>query len=904
MLTDINECITLPDMCLSGTCENTEGGFICNCPPGFEVTTDGMGCIDNRPGTCYNGYEFGRCIAPRAGDLTRAECCCTRASAWGVGGQCGLCPSERDPTFRVLCPGGYGFIPDKTGAISDVNECMVDPGICVNGICINTDGSYRCECRIGFTLDPSGKNCVDKDECREHDSCGNGTCVNTQGAFECSCNVGFEPGPHEKCVDINECNTIAKNQCAFRCANLPGTYLCVCPMGYKVAPDQIHCEDVDECETPVNKCKYACKNAVGSFLCVCPEGFTQIGQDECRDIDECRKPGVCDNGRCYNTHGGYRCDCNPGFQTSEDGKSCYDRRQDYCYLSLQGGRCVPTQDLARLTKSECCCALSVAWGRSCERCPAVNSASFKKLCPQGPGLTPDGKDIDECAVMPGACRNGRCLNTMGSFRCVCDKGYKTDADGKRCVDINECRQDPKPCEFTCSNTEGGFICGCPPGYVLNMDGLTCRDLDECTTMRHDCSGTCVNTPGSFTCECLPGFRKSRGNGCDDIDECLEQPHLCSPGGKCQNTRGSYQCICPKGYRRDPTGTQCEDIDECKDEKCEGKCDNTLGGFRCECPPGYAQRPGGQCLDENECSGDLICGYLAVCINLPGSFDCRCQSGLDFDTNSLTCVDANVCGGSPCLFGCTPTQGGGSYVCGCPTGYEQIGQGHCISTASSASTKYPPGVQLPHDPNLSAGGSLPPGEGCYHCDHDFGEIPLSRRTRSVASKTREAQSLDELIEHFAGSTGVSKEVTAGEGMRRKRSVPQKLKHKKLTLEQATNSSLWYNKDVWNSSEVVIMYIRTNQTKPRTKLVKVIPALTALRGNVRYKIGAGNDEGYFSMHRKKGVSSLHFTKHVKESKAFYLEIQCEPVESSEEIGGKMVHLEPYTLHLEIHVVNKQR
>lgn len=111
-------------------------------------------------------------------------------------------------------------------------------------------------------------------------------------------------------------------------------------------------------------------------------------------------------------------------------------------------------------------------------------------------------------------------------------------------------------------------------------------------------------------------------------------------------------------------------------------------------------------------------------------------------------------------------------------------------------------------------------------------------------------------------------------------------------------------MWNSSEVVVMYIKTNQTKPRRKIVKVIPALTALRDNVRYKIKAGNDEGYFSMHKKKGVSSLHFTKQIKEPKNFYLEIECKPIESNEQIGDKLVHLEAYTLHLEIHVVENER
>lgn len=42
-------------------------------------------------------------------------------------------------------------------------------------------------------------------------------------------------------------------------------------------------------------------------------------------------------------------------------------------------------------------------------------------------------DIDECLFMPDACPNGRCLNTMGSYRCVCDDGYKVGPSGKECI---------------------------------------------------------------------------------------------------------------------------------------------------------------------------------------------------------------------------------------------------------------------------------------------------------------------------------------------------------------------------------------------------------------------------------------------------------------------------------------
>lgn len=42
----------------------------------------------------------------------------------------------------------------------DTNECLDNPGVCQNGICINTDGSFRCECPFGYNLDYTGVKCV------------------------------------------------------------------------------------------------------------------------------------------------------------------------------------------------------------------------------------------------------------------------------------------------------------------------------------------------------------------------------------------------------------------------------------------------------------------------------------------------------------------------------------------------------------------------------------------------------------------------------------------------------------------------------------------------------------------------------------------------------------------------
>lgn len=45
----------------------------------------------------------------------------------------------------------------------DIDECLT-PGICINGRCINTEGSYRCECLAGLAVGPDGRSCVGKNK--------------------------------------------------------------------------------------------------------------------------------------------------------------------------------------------------------------------------------------------------------------------------------------------------------------------------------------------------------------------------------------------------------------------------------------------------------------------------------------------------------------------------------------------------------------------------------------------------------------------------------------------------------------------------------------------------------------------------------------------------------------------
>lgn len=46
--------------------------------------------------------------------------------------------------------------------LADLNECRAKPGICKNGRCINTEGSYRCDCNDGFEPSSTGTECIGK----------------------------------------------------------------------------------------------------------------------------------------------------------------------------------------------------------------------------------------------------------------------------------------------------------------------------------------------------------------------------------------------------------------------------------------------------------------------------------------------------------------------------------------------------------------------------------------------------------------------------------------------------------------------------------------------------------------------------------------------------------------------
>ncbi|XP_069465362.1 hemicentin-2 isoform X1 [Ambystoma mexicanum] len=382
-----------------------------------------------------------------------------------------------------------------------------------------------------------------------------------------SCPGGFLLDPDSYCMDVDECD-LETHTClpGQQCVNVPGSFRCRvrCGLGFHANAEGTGCEDVNECEgPPAPPCEQRCLNTLGSYQCACDPGY-QLAGKRCTDIDECAREVCPAQQQCKNTPGGYLC---------------------------------------------------------LKTCPAGTIRSEAGIC----------ADVDECRDGSHLCRyNQACENTVGGYRCTCPRGYRAQDLGRPCLDINECQQVPKPCAFQCQNLAGSYRCLCPPGKALLSDGKSCAGLErtpgssgvqtELARPSGPLSGNSLynwltlnqnrNGPNQGSRGwCPPGYTRRSGS-CTDVDEC----QLRSPcQHECRNTEGSYRCLCPSGYRLLPNGRNCQDVDECAEERItcglNQMCFNTRGSYQCldtPCPATYRKGPSpGTCF--RRCSQDCSSG---------------------------------------------------------------------------------------------------------------------------------------------------------------------------------------------------------------------------------------------------------------------------------------------------------
>ena len=135
----------------------------------------------------------------------------------------------------------------RTGAASRSVPCAVQLYTAAGQVCIRGEGGEaQCGCREGWRPrngDPTA--CEDRDECEIPGVCGHGDCINTLGSFHCECHQGFELGGGGECEDRDECGEEAGRCGVGSCSNTPGSFECNCPPGWEFTGGT--CADLDEC---------------------------------------------------------------------------------------------------------------------------------------------------------------------------------------------------------------------------------------------------------------------------------------------------------------------------------------------------------------------------------------------------------------------------------------------------------------------------------------------------------------------------------------------------------------------------------------------------------------------------------------------------------------------------------
>ncbi|MCJ8744427.1 hypothetical protein PDJAM_G00118590 [Pangasius djambal] len=571
--------------------------------------------------------------------------------------------------------------------LEDVDECERFEGQRCLHICINTLGSYKCECHPGYALMQDGHTCAlenteEDNRLTEEDNvftlatppqettqissvqnpcAGNGPCSQqcsaVEGRVRCSCFPGFSlKSDGRTCEDVDECSR-ASHTCSPKevCVNMEGSYKCVllndrCDVGF-IHNQNRECVDVNECVTNTHTCQpnERCVNTVGAFMCErqisCSSGY-QLRNGVCEDIDECAvRSHDCDSGfQCQNTPGSFRC----------------SPKQQHCLTGFSQdphGNCIDI-DECRVVREPCMAGfncINTAGSYTCQRKII--------LCSRGYHSSPDGSrciDVDECATGTHRCSEGQiCHNIPGSYRCDCQTGYQYDAIRRLCIDVNECWRYPgRLCSQTCENTVGSYKCSCTTGFSLAFDGKNCEDVNECEN--NPCSQECANIYGSYQCYCRVGYYlKEDSHTCEDIDECSQSiGNMCA--FQCVNIQGSYQCACPRhGYTMSPNGRTCQDIDECATgtHNCSTTqtCYNIQGGFRClsfTCPENYRK------VSDTRC--ERVSCFGSQCQNMPVRIT---YYQLSFQTNII--IPAQIF-----RIGPSPAYSGDSIIISIPRGNEE------------------------------------------------------------------------------------------------------------------------------------------------------------------------------------------------------------------------------------------
>ncbi|KAJ8282634.1 hypothetical protein COCON_G00051530 [Conger conger] len=333
------------------------------------------------------------------------------------------------------------------GDYADEAHCLaVSPG---NGC---EDGHFACpsgNCISSVWLCDGQKDCEDGADEFQCDS----SCLWNQ--FACSKNKCIAKqwlcDGEDDCGDgVDESEEICGSvTCAAGLFNCPGSYACV--------PKRWLCDGERDCPdgsdelaaagcAPNNTCDenaFRCHNKA----CV-PKRFVCDHDDDCGDgsdeSPECvyRSCGPtefrCADGRCL-LSAQWECDGHP---------DCPDRSDE---LPLNP-KCSAAESLCNGSFYMCANGRCIPLGSLCDKKDDCGDRSDERNC-----------NVNECLNRRVSGCTQDCQDLPVGYKCKCWPGFQLKGDGKTCIDIDECSSS-LPCSQHCVNTYGSFRCLCADGY--------------------------------------------------------------------------------------------------------------------------------------------------------------------------------------------------------------------------------------------------------------------------------------------------------------------------------------------------------------------------------------------------------------------------------------------------------
>ncbi|QDZ19326.1 vacuolar-sorting receptor [Chloropicon primus] len=196
---------------------------------------------------------------------------------------------EKASVLRGICA-GFKEATEPGVCLQDamqVNECASGHGCWVNpdaslggehsATCLDTFRGHMCMCPRGYLGD--GYDCEEMNECSLGIADCDQKCVNTPGSYTCECSEGFEKIGRSQCILKDGC-ALNNGGCEQNCRFSVGGPQCTCDPGFELRQDGKTCADIDECGAGNHACEHKCINVNPShsgglfYVCACSDGYS------------------------------------------------------------------------------------------------------------------------------------------------------------------------------------------------------------------------------------------------------------------------------------------------------------------------------------------------------------------------------------------------------------------------------------------------------------------------------------------------------------------------------------------------------------------------------------------------------------------------------------------------------